>query len=98
MGGPKIVNGVRVWGLKTPEEAAADKALYNIDLVIFTDQFSKMTDEEVLVSDEGLGPEGIWVNPAYVDAREQALKGRGLWDEYRRRCDAAIQAQLRDTK
>lgn len=78
MSDPKIINGVEVWGFKTPAVAAAERALYQRDLATFTEQFSKMTNDEVRTSDPGFGPEGIWVNPAYVNAREQAFRSRGL--------------------
>lgn len=78
MSSPKIINGAVVWGLKTPEEMAADQTQYDRDFAIFTAKFAAMIDDEVRTSDDGLGPEGIWVNQAYVDTRRQAFEKRGL--------------------
>ncbi len=78
MSGPKFVNGIPVWGLKSPEEDAADKELYDRNYAIYTEQFVKMTDEEVRSSDAGFGPESIWQDPAYAKAREEAFRIRGI--------------------
>ncbi|MDP3727426.1 MAG: hypothetical protein Q8R35_02180 [bacterium] len=78
MSGPKITNGVLVYGFRSPEEVAADKELYDRNYAIYTERFAKMTDEEVRSSDAGFGPEGIWQDPAYAKAREEAFRIRDI--------------------